>query len=163
MTGVDLPLSFDLRYVPLFGLGLLALISIPGVALVARSSGWRRLPEPYPNRNTGRGTSFRSGPVVMNKSIYKAGVRFTVDESHLHFAMPTVTRPGHPPFSVPWSDVQASRDEWPWFPFKGEPMVRLSVAAAPELRILVKQRDGARIAEASGGRMEIDTRGGRRS
>ena len=163
MTTMELSLPFDLRYLPLFAFGLAVIVSVPTTAFVSRTSGWRRLPEPYPNRNTGRGTSFRSGPVVMNKSIYKAGVRFTVDESHLHFAMPAINRPGHPPFSVPWSDIEASPDEWPWFPFKGEPMVRLSVAAAPELRILVKQHDGARIAEASGGRLEIDTRGGRRS
>ena len=163
MTAVDLPLPFDLRYVPLFAIGLLALISIPGVALVGRTSGWRRLAARYPDRNDGRGTSFRSGPVVMNKSIYKAGVRFTMDESHLHCAMPAINRPGHPPFSVPWSDIEASPDEWPWFPFKGEPMVRLTLAAVSDLRILVKQRDGVRIAEASGGRMEIDTQGGRRS
>ena len=160
MTTTELPLPFDLRYLPLLALGLFALATIPGVALVARRSGWRRLAERYPTRNTGREPSFRSGPVVMNKSIYKAGVRFAVDESHLHFAMPAVKRPGHPPFSVPWSDIEASPDEWPWFPFKGEPMVRLTLANAPDLRILVKRRDGMRIADASGRRLEILTQGG---
>jgi hypothetical protein len=160
MTTTELPLPFDLRYLPLFALGLFALASIPGVALVARRTGWRRLAERYPTRNTEREPSFRSGPVVMNNSIYKAGLRFTMDESHLHFAMPAVTRPGHPPFSVPWSDIDASSDEWPWFPFKGEPMVRLTLASEPDLRILVKRRDGMRIAEASGRRLEILTQGG---
>lgn len=150
------PLPFDVRYLPLFAVGMAVIIGVPATAMLARWSGWRQLAARYPDRNTGRGHSFKSGPLVMNKSVYKAGVRFTMDESHLHFRMSALARPGHGPFSVPWSEMQASPDEWPWFPFKGEPMVRLTVAAYPELRILVKARDGRRIAEASGGRLAIE-------
>jgi hypothetical protein len=160
MTPAELPLPFDLRYLPLLALGLAVIAIVPMTAFVSRVSGWRRLATRYPTRNTGRETSFRSGPAVMSKSIYKAGIRFTIDDSHLHFAMPVISRPGHSPFSVPWSDITASPDEWPWFPFKGEPMVRLTLAGEPDLRILVKQRDGMRIAEASGRRLEIHTQGG---
>ena len=152
----SLPLPFDVRYLPLFAVGMAVIIGVPATAMLARWSGWRQLAARYPDRNTGRGHSFKSGPLVMNKSVYKAGVRFTMDESHLHFRMSALARPGHGPFSVPWSEMQASPDEWPWFPFKGEPMVRLTVAAYPELRILVKARDGRRIAEASGGRLAIE-------
>ena len=152
----SLPLPFDVRYLPLFAVGMAVIIGVPATAMLARWSGWRQLAARYPDRNTGRGHSFKSGPLVMNKSVYKAGVRLTMDESHLHFRMSALARPGHGPFSVPWSEMQASPDEWPWFPFKGEPMVRLTVAAYPELRILVKARDGRRIAEASGGRLAIE-------
>ena len=150
------PLPFDLRFLPLLAVGMAVIIGVPATALLARSSGWRQLAERYPDDNSGRGRSFKSGPIVMNRSVYKAGVRFTVDESHLHFRMPALARPGHPPLSVPWREIEASRDEWPWFPFKGEPMVRLTISAYPELSILVKARDGRRIAEASGGRLGID-------
>jgi hypothetical protein len=132
------------------------IIGVPATAMLARWSGWRQLAEHYPDRNAERGRSFKSGPLVMNKSVYKAGVRFTMDESHLHLRMSALARPGHRSFSVPWSEIETSRDEWPWFPFKGEPMVRLKMAAHPEIRILVKMRDGRRIAEASGGRLTID-------
>ena len=91
----------------------------------------------------------------MNRSLYKMGVRFTMDESHLHLAMSLLARPGHRPFSVPWAEVAAVRDEWPWFPFKGEPMVRLTFAAHPDIRVLVRMGVGGRIAEASGGRLGI--------
>jgi hypothetical protein len=133
-----------------------AIIGFPVTRLIGRWSGWRRLAERYPDRNAGRGTSFRSGQLVMNKSLYKMGVRFTMDESHLHVAMSMLARVGHRPFSVPWSDVAASRDEWPWFPFKGEPMARLTFAAYPEIRVLVRLPIGRRIADASGGRLRID-------
>ena len=158
----ELPLPFDVRYLPLLAIGMGAIIGIPSIALLGRWTGWRRLAERYPDRNTGRGTSFRSGPVVMNKSIYKAGVRFTMDDSHLHCAMPAITRPGHPPFSVPWSDIDVSPDEWPWFPFKGVAMGRLLLGGEPDLRFLVKELDVRRIAEASLGRLEIHTQGGLR-
>ena len=150
------PLPFDVRYLPLFAVGMAVIIGVPATAMLARWSGWRQLAARYPDRNAGRGRSFKSGPLVMNKSVYKAGVRFNMDESHLHFRMSALARPGHSPFSVPWSEIEASRDEWPWFPFKGEPMVRLTIAGEPDLRILVKALDGRRIAEASGGRLAID-------
>ena len=149
------PLPFDVRYLPLFAVGMAVIVGVPATAMLGRWSGWRRLAEGYPDRNGGRGQSFKSGPLVMNRSVYKMGVRFTMDESHLHFRMSALARPGHPPFSVPWSEIAASRDEWPWFPFKGEPMVRLTLAEQPDIRILVRLRDGMRIAEASGGRLDI--------
>ncbi|HET8624504.1 MAG TPA: hypothetical protein VFM14_13155 [Gemmatimonadales bacterium] len=153
---MNFPLSFDLRYLPLFALGMAVLVGVPITAMIGWRSGWRRLVGRYPDRNTGRGRTFKSGAIVMNKSVYKAGVRFTMDDAHLHFRMSLPARPGHSPFSVPWSEIEASRDEWPWFPFKGEPMVRLALAAYPDLRILVRLRDGRRIAEASSGRLAID-------
>jgi hypothetical protein len=151
---LELPLPFDVRYLPLFAVGMAVIVGVPSTALLSRWSGWRRLAERYPDRNQGRGASFRSGPLVMNKSIYKAGARFTMDDSHLHFRMSALARPGHRPFSVPWPEIEMSRDEWPWFPFKGEPMVRLTIAGERDLRILVKLRDGERIAAASGGRLQ---------
>jgi len=96
----------------------------------------------------------------MRMTVYRMGVRFTMDESHLHVAMSALARPGHPPFSVPWSDIEASRDEWPWFPLKGHPVVRLTLAGLPDLRILIQVRDGKRIAEASGGRVSEEVGAG---
>ncbi len=150
------PLPFDVRYLPLFAVGMAVIIGVPATAMIGRWSGWRQLAERYPDRNTGRGRSFKSGPLMMNKSVYKVGVRFTMDESHLHLRMSVLARPGHSPWSVPWSELDASRDEWPWLPLKGEPMVRLTIAAHPDIRILVRMGDGRRIAELSGGRLTID-------
>ncbi len=142
-------------FLPLVAVALGALLWAPLVSMIARSSGWRRLAASYPDRNAGQGRAFRTGQLIMNASVYKGSVRFTADDAHLHFAQSRMSRPGHQPFSVPWSDVAARRDEWPWFPMKGHPMVRLTLAAHPDLRILVKVRDGERIAAESGGRIAI--------
>ena len=53
-------------------------------------------------------------------------------------------------------DITASRDEWPWFPLKGHPMVRLTLAKAPNLRVLIPVRDGERILAGSEGRLSLD-------
>jgi len=146
---------FDLRYLPLLGLALGMITWAPMVTLTGRWSGWRRMAAHYPDRNTRRGRSFRSGQMVMNMSVYRGGMRLTPDETHLHFAPTALARPGHPPFSVPWSDIEAAYDGWPWFPLKGHPVVRLTLAAEPDLRILVQIKDGRRIVEGSGGQLEL--------
>ena len=151
----SLVLPFDVRYLPLLAVGMGVIIGIPGVILMARGSGWRRLAESYPDRNQGRGRSVRSGQLVLNRTVYKMGARFTADESHLHVAISPLARLGHEPFSVPWPEVEATRDEWPWFPFKGEPMLRLTFAAHPEIRMLLRMRVGERIGEASDGRLTL--------
>ncbi len=105
------PLPFDVRYLPLVALGMVVILGVPSTMLIGRWSGWWRLAERYPDRNAARGRSFRCGPLVMRTTVYRMGVRFTMDESHLHVAMSALARPGHPPFSVPWSDIEESRDE----------------------------------------------------
>jgi hypothetical protein len=147
--------AFDVRYLPLLGLACGALLWAPMVTLIGRWSGWRRLAHHYPNRNTGHGRSFRSGQLVMHMSVYRGGVRLTPDESHLHFATSSFARPGHPPFSVPWSDIDVAYGEWPWFPLKGHPVVRLTLAADRGHRILVPVKDGKRIVAASDGRLSL--------
>ena len=152
----SLPLPFDLRWLPVMVLILLVIVWAPMLILTARASGWRRLADLYPGRHPGTARSFRSSPILMRMSNYRGGARLTPDESHLHFAQSMLTRPGHPSFSVPWSDITASRDEWPWFPLKGHPMMRLTLAKDPDLRILMPMRDGERIVAASGGRLTLD-------
>ena len=154
----SLPLPFDIRWLPVIVLTLVVITWAPMLVLTGRTSGWRRLAGLYPNRKPGTDRSFRCSPVLMGISNYRSGARLTPDESHLHFAQSALQRPGHPSFSVPWSDITASRDEWPWFPLKGHPMVRLTLAKSPDLRILMPLRDGEAIVAASGGRMELDER-----
>lgn len=151
-------LPFDIRYLPLFAVGMGAIVGVPATVGIGRRSGWRQLAERYPDRNAGRGRSFRSGQIVVRTTLYRMGVRFAMDESHLHVTMSALARPGHAPLSIPWSDIAASGDEWPWFPFKGEPMVRLTLAADPDLRILVKVRDAERLVAGSGGRLVVEGR-----
>ncbi len=152
-------LTFNPRHLPWFLLGWVVIggviVGLPMLTLTAWWSGWRRLAGLYPDRNTGRGQSFRCGPIVMGMANYRGGVRLTPDHSHLHFSVWALLRPGHPPFSVPWSDVTASRDQWPWFPFKGMPVIRLTLGRYRHLRILVQVLDGDKIVAASGGRLQV--------
>jgi hypothetical protein len=78
----------------------------------------------------------------MGLMTYRGGARLTDDDSHLHFSVWALWRPGHPPFSVPWSDITLSRDRWPWFPLKGNPVTRITLARHRGLRILVPVSTG---------------------
>jgi hypothetical protein len=148
-------LPFNPRYLLWFALGWVVIAWVPMLALTGRWSGWRRLARLYPHRSTGRGGSFRAGPLLMGLTNYRGGARLTADDSHIHFSMGAFLRPGHPPFSVPWSDVTVSRDTWPWFPLKGHPVIRLTLAKHRGLRMLLPVKDGERIVAASRGRLQL--------
>jgi hypothetical protein len=153
-----------LRQLPPYALGAgiaglvlawMAIAWVPMLTLTAWWSGWRRLAALYPDRNSERRRSFGCGPMVMGMANYRGGARLTPDDLHLHFSVWALFRPGHPPFSVPWSDITATRDEWPWFPLRGDPIVRLTLGRYPTLRILVPRSDGERIVAASDGRLTL--------
>ena len=148
-------LPFDPRLLPLLAIGWMLIAWGPFLMLCGVWSGWRRLAGLYPTRDRGMRRAFRSAPMVMGMTNYRVGVRLTPDDTHLHFSMSALVRPGHPPFSVPWSDIEARRDAWPWFPLKGLPFVRLILARDPDLRILVPASDGQKLVAASGGRLEL--------
>lgn len=128
---------------------------VPFTVLAGAWSGWRRLARLYPPREIGRGTSFRTGVMIMGMTNYRGGARLTADGSHLRFSVSAMLRPGHPPFSVPWPDVTLTRDAWPWFPFKGKPVTRITLARYSGLRILVPLSTGERIVAASEGRLHL--------
>jgi hypothetical protein len=146
-------LPFNPRHLHWYVMGWVVIAWVPMLVLTGLWSGWRRLARLYPHRSTGRGDSFRAGPLLMGLTNYRGGARLTADDSHLHFSMGAFLRPGHPPFSVPWSDVSASHDTWPWFPLKGHPVIRLTLARHRGLRILLPVKDSERIVAASGGRL----------
>jgi hypothetical protein len=148
-------LPFNVRHLPWLAIGWVVVSWLPFMMALGMGSGWRRLAGLYPDRNTGRGHSFRCSPMVMGLTNYRTGPRLTPDETHLHFSMSALLRPGHPPFSVPWSDVAVSRDEWPWFPLKGHPVIRISLAKHASRRILVPISGGERIVAGSGDRLQV--------
>lgn len=153
-------LPFNPRHLHWYALGWVVIAWVPMLALTGRWSGWRRLARLYPHRSTGRGDSFRAGPLLMGLTNYRGGAGLSADDSHLHFSVGAFLRPGHPPFSVPWSDVSASHDTWPWFPLKGRPVIRLTLAKHRGLRILLPVRHGERIVAASGGRLQLSESSG---
>ena len=151
-------LPFNPGHLPWYVLGWVVITWGPLLTLVGLWSGWRRLAGLYPDRNPGQGRPFRSGSMLMGMTNYRGGARLTADDSHLHFSMGALLRPGHPPFSVPWSDITTSRDTWPWFPLKDHPVIRLTLARHRGLRILVPVAGGERILAASTGRLQLSQR-----
>ncbi len=149
-------LPFRPSHLHWYVLGWVVIVGAPLLALVGLWSGWRRLAELYPDRNNGRGRSLRARPMLMGLTNYRGGARLMADDSHLHFSTAVLLRPGHRSFSVPWSDIAATRDTWPWFPFKDHPVIRLTLAGDRSVRILVPLLDGERIIGASGGRLELN-------
>jgi hypothetical protein len=125
------------HHLPFLLLGWIMVAWIPILSVFGRVTGWRRLAGRYPATPARDGRRFRCGTLIMGFSNYRGTARLTADVSHLHFSMMALFRPGHPTFSVPWSDVAVARDAWPWFPLKGHPMIRLTLAADPALRILI--------------------------
>lgn len=146
--------NFDVRHLPLYALGWALIVGVPMTTLLGVWSGWRRLAALYPSRPVHGGRRFRCG-LIMRLTNYRGGARLAVDDSHLHFSVWPLYRPGHRPFSVPCSDVSIARDEWPWFPFKGVPMMRLTLAKDRSIRILVQVSVGEGIIAASGGQLQL--------
>jgi hypothetical protein len=151
-------LPFDPGHLPWYVAAWVIVVGMPMLFVTGWWSGWRRLAGLSPDRAGGRGRAFSCGNMVMALANYRGGVRVKPDESHLHFSTWMLYRPGHPPFSVPWSDIKATRDGWPWFPFKGTPVVRLTLAKYPTLRILMPRMVGERIVAESGDRLQLAER-----
>jgi hypothetical protein len=152
---------FALRHLPLYTVapmlivGWTLIVGIPSLTFLGMWSGWRRLAALYPSGLVREGRLFRCGFLIMRITWYRSGTRLTAGDSHLHFSVVPPFRPGHPPFSVPWADVTVSRDGWPWLPFKGRPVMRLTLARDRGIRILVPVSVGEGIIAASGGRLQL--------
>ena len=152
-------LPFNVPLLPLFVIGLPLIAGPLFMIATAAWSGWRRLARSYPGQDRGPGRSFRARPILMGLTNYRGGAHLTPDDSFLHFSMGPLGRLGHPPFSVPWSDITASRDEWPWFPFKGHPVIRLTIAKHQSLRLLIPMTAGEKILAVSEGRVQSESGG----
>ena len=148
-------LPFAPRYLPWLVLGWVVMSWAPFLMLVGAWSGWRRLARLYPANLSAPGRTVRCGTMIMGLTNYRGGTRLTADESYVHFSMWALARPGHPPFSVPWSDITLTPDGWPWFPMKGRPVIRLTLTRYRELRILVPVPAGEGLVAASAGRLRL--------
>jgi hypothetical protein len=125
------------------------------LAVIGRVSGWQKLARRYPVRDLNRGTRIWIGNIWFRFGGYRNLVYVKADESHLHFRM--ILRLGHPPFSVPWSDVSAKRIlVWGWskrvqFNFASEPDYPFKMLGVTADRIIDASRGRVRITEAPRG------------
>ena len=114
----------------------MAVAWLPATWIMGRLSAWRRLSERYPAAPVRGGSRISCSFLVVGRTRHRvAGL--TADPTHLHVSTPALFRPGYPTFSVPWSEITATREEWRWS-LPATPAVRLTFARAPELRVLIR-------------------------
>ena len=127
---------------PFFFVGLWVLIC----QVLGRLGGWLRLAEVYGTPGfdvQGRRFRLRSGSFgwvgYNNVLTFEAGPR------GLAFSVPLLFRVGHPPFAVPWSDIEL-RAGTRW----RVPVVELRFVRCPEVRVAVTRRLAEQITAAAG-------------
>ena len=84
----------------------------------------------------------------------KVAGRFTLDAAHLHVSVHPLSRPGHPPFSVPYQEITVRRDtlEWGFFTV---PVVAFSFARAPGADFMTPTDIGEDLVARSEGRLKL--------
>lgn len=120
-----------------------------------RGTLWHRLAELYPSaspRTSGR--RLFASRVVVGTGFYKNTTRLSVDETHLHVSGLGPSRLWLPTFSVPWSDISATYDDYPWGLWNSR-VIRLTFARDPGIRFLVWPGEFERLTKASGGRLRL--------
>lgn len=127
-----------------FWIGLLYSISALG--------GWRRLASAYPavdasvttiqDSSATRRFHFCSGSFTWLN--YSACLTFSVDRDYLHLAVQLPIRPGHPPLSIPWTEISATEKRV----FLNSGTV-LSFERAPGVRLLISNRMALKLIRAA--------------
>jgi hypothetical protein len=105
--------------------------------VATRRSVWRRLAELYPAvlpRLHER--SLFVSRVVVGRAFYKNTIWFRLDDTYLHVSGLGPFRLWQPTFSVPWSEISATPDHYPWGLWDSR-VIRLTFARDPTARVLV--------------------------
>ena len=105
--------------------------------VATRRSVWRRLAGLYPavpRKQPGR--SLFVSRVVVGRAFYKNSTRFGLDDTYLHVSASWPFRLWQPAFSVPWSEISAAPDDYPWGLWDSR-VIRLTFARDPAARVLV--------------------------
>jgi hypothetical protein len=116
---------------------------------------WARLVEAYPAtpRQGGRGRLW-VGLLIFGRGRIRNSTWVEIDEGHLHVWALKPLHVVRAPFSVPLADVTATPDVW----LDGllrRPVVRLTLAREPSLRIMVTPPLFERLAAMSDGRLRV--------
>jgi hypothetical protein len=91
--------------------------------------------------------------VVVGRGFYKNMTRFRLDDTYLHISGVGPYRLWLPAFSVPWSEVSATPDDYPWGLWDSR-VIRLIFARDPGARVLVWPHVYDDMLRARGGRLQ---------
>jgi hypothetical protein len=144
------PLPFWFPYFVL----IIAVVVIPATWILGRAGAWSRLAERYPAVSAQDGHRIDCGFLVVGRMTYNHMARLTAGSSHLHVSMGVHLRPGYPTFSIPWSDITATRDVWRWS-LPPAPVVRLTFTRDPQVRFLIRPRVADEVVAASGRQLVV--------
>jgi hypothetical protein len=129
---------------------------LPATWLMGRLSVWGTLARRYPAAPGRGGRRIRCGFLVVGRTRHRIA-NLTADPTYLHVSTPFLFRPGYPTFSVPWSDITATREDWTWS-LPATPAVRLTFARAPQVRVLIRAATADEMIAAIAGNLQIQER-----
>jgi hypothetical protein len=114
--------------------------------LISRISGWRRISRHYRSTGTPQGVKLRFQSLGGRYATsYTGCINVVLTRQGLHLSVLFLFRVGHPPLSIPWTDISASEKRSPLF--RG---YILRLARCPDLPLLVTQRLAKRISDFLG-------------
>ena len=123
------------------------------LVVLSAMGGWRRLAKTYPDDVPAEGVLFRLQSAQFGSVLYRGCVNVTVDPIRLRLSMMALCRLGHPPISIPWSDIRVEFGR-AWFMDIGT----LRFAKEPGITVRLRRRLVDRMAEASRGRLSPSNR-----
>jgi hypothetical protein len=87
--------------------------------LIGVMSGWHMLAERFKKQSEPYGETRSAGPFFYSVytrywSHYGNAIRITAAEDALYFSILFLFRVGHPPLSIPWSEIKLSRTKCFW-------------------------------------------------
>src|SRR5690606_19595988 len=126
---------------------------------IARVGGWRRFAEAHPLRGHG---SASGGAVLRFQSAqlrhatnYNGCLTFVASPWSLRVSVLPIF-PAHPPFEVPWGEIEVAAEGGRWPSAAGPRRVTLRFARTPEVPMHVTRRLAERLAAASAGALRLE-------
>ena len=138
------PLWFP--FLALFGTSFLVMF------VISRVGGWAKLEESYRTEQPFFGTLIRFQAAQFRKATnYNGCLNFGGDPAGLYMVPMLLFRAFHPPLLIPWEEISAQPVKlWKFWDF-----VELRFQRAPDVPVRIKQSLAEKLAQASGGRLQV--------
>lgn len=133
---------------------LVVLAAMPGFVLVwllacagiARLGGWSRLASRYRQSMHLPGKQLRAQSGALRYGMgYNNALTFTLSRRGLGLSVMFLFRAGHPPLLIPWRDIAVASGRT-----RFGPVVHLSLARVPDVRITLTEGTAERLRAAAG-------------